>query len=103
MLPPYLNFCPVQVYVSYDYGTTFTLVSEKFQLSEVKAKDGGTPVISQFYHSPADNRRVSTSSSLDANLSLATETSSANGDDEIKRSPTGRYNNGRTPSAGVNA
>ncbi|XP_029700330.1 sortilin-related receptor isoform X2 [Takifugu rubripes] len=45
------------VYVSYDYGTTFTLVSEKFQLSEAKAKDGGTPVISQFYHSPADNRR----------------------------------------------
>ncbi|TNN01446.1 hypothetical protein fugu_010828 [Takifugu bimaculatus] len=45
------------VYVSYDYGTTFTLVSEKFRLSEAKAKDGGTPVISQFYHSPADNRR----------------------------------------------
>lgn len=56
--------------MSYDYGTTFTLVSEKFRLSEAKAKDGGTPVISQFYHSPADNRRVSTSS-LDANLSLA--------------------------------
>lgn len=49
--------------MSYDYGTTFSLVSEKFQLSEAKAKDGGTPVISQFYHSPADNRRVSTNGS----------------------------------------
>lgn len=45
--------------MSYDYGTTFTLVSDKFQLSEVKAKDGSKQVISQFYHSPADNRRVS--------------------------------------------
>lgn len=45
------------VYVSYDYGTTFTLVSDKFQLSGVKAKDGSKQVISQFYHSPADNRR----------------------------------------------
>lgn len=51
-------FC-LQVYVSYDYGTTFTLVSEKFQLSGAKAKDGNKQVISQFYHSPADNRRVS--------------------------------------------
>lgn len=53
-------FC-VQVYVSYDYGTTFALVSDKFQLSGVKAKDGSEQVISQFYHSPADNRRVSLS------------------------------------------
>lgn len=45
----------LQVYVSYDYGTTFTLVSEKFKL----AKDDNKQVISQFYHSPADNRRVS--------------------------------------------
>ncbi|KAF3847223.1 hypothetical protein F7725_020251, partial [Dissostichus mawsoni] len=41
------------VYVSYDYGTSFTL----FQLSGIKAKDGSKQVISQFYHSPADNRR----------------------------------------------
>uniref|UniRef100_A0A3Q3EAT1 Sortilin-related receptor n=1 Tax=Labrus bergylta TaxID=56723 RepID=A0A3Q3EAT1_9LABR len=45
------------IYVSYDYGTTFTLVSEKFQLSGVKFKEGAKQVISQFYHSPADNRR----------------------------------------------
>lgn len=45
------------VYVSYDYGTTFTLVSDKFQLTGAKAKDGSKQVISQFYHSPADNRR----------------------------------------------
>ncbi|KAM7413680.1 hypothetical protein PAMA_020860 [Pampus argenteus] len=45
------------VYVSYDYGTTFALVSDKFQLSGSKAKDGSKQVISQFYHSPADNRR----------------------------------------------
>lgn len=45
--------------MSYDYGTTFTLVSDKFQLSGLKAKDGSKQIISQFYHSPADNRRVS--------------------------------------------
>ncbi|KAK7883186.1 hypothetical protein WMY93_029360 [Mugilogobius chulae] len=46
-----------KVYVSYDYGTNFTLVSEKFQLTGDKAEDGNKQVISQFYHSPADNRR----------------------------------------------
>uniref|UniRef100_A0A665VUR0 Sortilin-related receptor n=1 Tax=Echeneis naucrates TaxID=173247 RepID=A0A665VUR0_ECHNA len=45
------------VYVSYDYGTTFTLVSEKFQLLGPKFKEGSKQVISQFYHSPADNKR----------------------------------------------
>ncbi|MEQ2182932.1 Sortilin- receptor, partial [Goodea atripinnis] len=45
------------VYVSYDYGRTFTLVSAKFELSEAKSKNGSKQVISQFYHSPADNRR----------------------------------------------
>nr|XP_061781469.1 sortilin-related receptor-like isoform X2 [Nerophis lumbriciformis] len=45
------------VYVSYDYGFTFTLVSGKFQLSEAKAKDSSAQSISQFYHSPADNKR----------------------------------------------
>ncbi|XP_061637060.1 sortilin-related receptor isoform X1 [Phyllopteryx taeniolatus] len=45
------------VYVSYDSGSTFTLVSGKFQLSEAKGKNGSTQVISQFYHSPADNKR----------------------------------------------
>lgn len=49
----------LQVYVSYDYGTTFMLVSDKFQLSGATFKDGSKQVISQFYHSPADNRRVS--------------------------------------------
>lgn len=47
----------LQVYVSYDYGTTFTHVSEKFQLSG--DQEGKKQVISQFYHSPADNKRVS--------------------------------------------
>ncbi|KAF0030311.1 hypothetical protein F2P81_017042 [Scophthalmus maximus] len=46
------------VYVSYDYGTTFMLVSDKFQLSGATFKDGSKQVISQFYHSPADNRRM---------------------------------------------
>ncbi|XP_059389149.1 sortilin-related receptor-like isoform X1 [Carassius carassius] len=43
------------VYVSYDYGTTFTHMSEKFKLSE--DQEGKKQVISQFYHSPADNKR----------------------------------------------
>uniref|UniRef100_A0A672QD42 Sortilin-related receptor n=1 Tax=Sinocyclocheilus grahami TaxID=75366 RepID=A0A672QD42_SINGR len=43
------------VYVSYDYGTTFTQVSEKFKLSG--DQKGKKQVISQFYHSPADNKR----------------------------------------------
>lgn len=37
------------------------LISDKFQLSGTKAKDDRKQVISQFYHSPADNRRVSLS------------------------------------------
>ncbi|KAG7237029.1 hypothetical protein INR49_032874 [Caranx melampygus] len=45
------------VYVSYDYGTTFMLVSERFQLLGPRFKDGSKQIISQFYHSPADNRR----------------------------------------------
>ncbi|XP_077396383.1 sortilin-related receptor [Festucalex cinctus] len=45
------------VYVSYDYGSTFTFVTAKFQLSDAKAKNGSTQIISQFYHSPADNKR----------------------------------------------
>ncbi|KAM6959084.1 sortilin-related receptor [Aplochiton taeniatus] len=43
------------VYVSYNYGTTFTLISERFLLTG--AKEGSKQVISQFYHSPADNKR----------------------------------------------
>ncbi|XP_076833567.1 LOW QUALITY PROTEIN: sortilin-related receptor [Brachyhypopomus gauderio] len=43
------------VYVSYDYGTTFTHISEKFKLSD--EKENSRQVISQFYHSPADNKR----------------------------------------------
>ncbi|XP_051965527.1 sortilin-related receptor-like [Xyrauchen texanus] len=43
------------VYVSYDYGTTFTHISERFKLSG--DKEGKKQVISQFYHSPADNKR----------------------------------------------
>uniref|UniRef100_A0A4W4GF62 Sortilin-related receptor n=1 Tax=Electrophorus electricus TaxID=8005 RepID=A0A4W4GF62_ELEEL len=43
------------VYVSYDYGTTFTHISEKFKMSG--EKENSKQVISQFYHSPADNKR----------------------------------------------
>lgn len=43
--------------MSYDYGTTFIHISEKFDLPNGKEKS--KQVISQFYHSPADNRRVS--------------------------------------------
>lgn len=50
--------------MSYDYGTTFMLVSDKFQLLGAKFKDGSKQIISQFYHSPADNRRVSNSLEL---------------------------------------
>lgn len=60
---------PVQVYVSYDYGTTFTDVSDKFQLPGPKADEEDVPIISQFYHSPADNKRVGTSSSLTSSSS----------------------------------
>uniref|UniRef100_A0A674CLN2 Sortilin-related receptor, L(DLR class) A repeats containing n=1 Tax=Salmo trutta TaxID=8032 RepID=A0A674CLN2_SALTR len=45
------------VYVSYDYGTSFSPISERFQLSGEKEKEGNKQVISQFYHSPADNKR----------------------------------------------
>uniref|UniRef100_A0A6Q2ZM28 Sortilin-related receptor n=1 Tax=Esox lucius TaxID=8010 RepID=A0A6Q2ZM28_ESOLU len=45
------------VYVSYDYGKSFTAISDKFQLSGEKVKAGSKPVISQFYHSPADNKK----------------------------------------------
>uniref|UniRef100_A0A8B9H7G1 Sortilin-related receptor, L(DLR class) A repeats containing n=1 Tax=Astyanax mexicanus TaxID=7994 RepID=A0A8B9H7G1_ASTMX len=43
------------VYVSYDYGTTFSHISEMFNLSG--GKENSKQVISQFYHSPADNKR----------------------------------------------
>ncbi|XP_043936973.1 sortilin-related receptor [Protopterus annectens] len=42
------------VYVSSDYGNTFQKISEKFKLSDGSSN---MPVISQFYHSPADNKR----------------------------------------------
>ena len=44
------------MYVSYDYGTSFVLVSDRFRLSG--AKEDRKQVIAQFYHSPADNKRV---------------------------------------------
>lgn len=45
----------MQVYVSYDYGKSFKKISERFSF------DGGNNsevAIAQFYHSPADNKRV---------------------------------------------
>lgn len=50
--------------MSYDYGTTFTEVSDKFQLPRAKVDHGHLPVISQFYHSPADNKRVGTTTQM---------------------------------------
>lgn len=44
-----------QVYVSYDYGKSFQKISEKLNFG---AGDSSEAVIAQFYHSPADNRRV---------------------------------------------
>lgn len=44
-----------QVYVSYDYGKSFQKISEKLNFG---AGNGSEAVIAQFYHSPADNRRV---------------------------------------------
>lgn len=50
---PHLH--PLQVYVSYDYGKSFAKISEKLNFG---AGNNSEAVIAQFYHSPADNRRV---------------------------------------------
>eukprot|EP00079_Xenopus_tropicalis_P028076 XP_012822697.1 PREDICTED: sortilin-related receptor [Xenopus tropicalis] len=42
------------VYVSYDYGKSFKNISEKFT---VPAGSANTATVSQFFHSPADNKR----------------------------------------------
>lgn len=44
-----------QVYVSYDYGKSFQKISEKLNFG---AGNSSKAVIAQFYHSPADNKRV---------------------------------------------
>lgn len=44
-----------QVYVSYDYGKSFQKISEKLNFGVGNSSEA---VIAQFYHSPADNRRV---------------------------------------------
>lgn len=43
-----------QVYVSYDYGKSFSKISEKLNFG---VGNNSEAVISQFYHSPADNKR----------------------------------------------
>ncbi|XP_062872320.1 sortilin-related receptor [Trichomycterus rosablanca] len=43
------------VYASYDYGTTFNHISDRFTLPS--GKENSKQVISQFYHSPVDNKR----------------------------------------------
>lgn len=48
-------FCVFQVYVSYDYGKSFNKISEKLNFGPGNSSEA---VISQFYHSPADNKRV---------------------------------------------
>lgn len=50
--------CPLsltQVYVSYDYGKSFKRISEKLSFG---VGNNSEAVIAQFYHSPADNKRV---------------------------------------------
>lgn len=44
-----------QVYVSYDYGKSFQKISAKLNFG---MGNGSEAVITQFYHSPADNKRV---------------------------------------------
>lgn len=44
-----------QVYVSYDYGKSFQKISAKLNFG---VRNGSEAVIAQFYHSPADNKRV---------------------------------------------
>lgn len=51
----FLPFCVFQVYVSYDYGKSFNKISEKLNFGVGNSSEA---VISQFYHSPADNKRV---------------------------------------------
>lgn len=41
--------------MSYDYGKSFKKISEKFSFGEGNSSD---VAIAQFYHSPADNKRV---------------------------------------------
>lgn len=43
------------MYVSYDYGKSFSKISEKLNFG---VGNNSEAVISQFYHSPADNKRV---------------------------------------------
>ena len=43
------------MYVSYDYGKSFKRISEKLNFGEGNSSEA---VIAQFYHSPADNKRV---------------------------------------------
>lgn len=51
----FLPFSVFQVYVSYDYGKSFSKISEKLNFGVGNSTEA---VISQFYHSPADNKRV---------------------------------------------
>lgn len=44
-----------QAYVSYDYGRSFKRISEKLNFGEGNSSEA---VVAQFYHSPADNKRV---------------------------------------------
>lgn len=43
------------MYVSYDYGKSFKRISEKLSFGLGNSSEA---VIAQFYHSPADNKRV---------------------------------------------
>ena len=51
----FFPFCVFQVYVSYDYGKSFNRISGKLNFG---VGNNSEAVISQFYHSPADNKRV---------------------------------------------
>ncbi|CAJ0953097.1 unnamed protein product [Ranitomeya imitator] len=43
----------VGVYVSYDYGKSFSRISDQFRYPS----DGRSPTVAQFFHSPVDNKR----------------------------------------------
>lgn len=51
--------------MSYDYGKSFKKMSERFSFG---GGNGSEVAIAQFYHSPADNKRVRTRQSAPAGL-----------------------------------
>lgn len=48
--------CLFKVYISYDYGKSFKRISHMFRHGN---GNGDVATMEQFFHSPADNKRVS--------------------------------------------